>query len=227
MSEVARNVRQVSRFLDELLTEVSSDTIEKGLLLSSLSFHNGNAHPYGKLFIQTSTLESHLPESLLGNNVDNTTLGTAPTLQEKYPEKIVTLVSKDINLRIKAHVVGVHTEDYYNDKVLDDDLLHTSTNKLPNDFWETYAENIDSWQDGKNTYYKINGSPAQEDCYPYQCLYSETSDDFEAMVSKIETRQITLALITNYYNGYGSVWGNSRTQSRAKFCSQYDDGSRR
>ena len=208
MSEVARNVRQVSRFLDELLTEVNSDTIEKGLLLSSLSFHNGDAHPHGKLFLQTSTLESHLPESLPGNNVDNTILGTALALQEKYPEKIVTLVSKDINLRIKAHVVGVHTEDYYNDKVLDDvDLLHTGMNKLPDDFWESHAKNLDSWQEGKNTYYKINGTPVQEDCYPYQCLYSETGDDFEAMVSKIEPDQTTLALTTNYYNGHGSVWG--------------------
>ena len=52
MSEVARNVRQVSRFLDELLTEANSDTIEKGLLLSSLSFHNGDPDPHGKRFIR-------------------------------------------------------------------------------------------------------------------------------------------------------------------------------
>ena len=120
MSEVARNVRQVSRFLDELVTETNSNAIENGLPLSSLSFHNGHANPHGNLFLQTSTLESRLPENLPGNNADNTILGTALALQEKYPDKIVTLVSKDINLRIKAHVVGVHTEDYYNDKVLDD-----------------------------------------------------------------------------------------------------------
>lgn len=210
MSEVARNVRQVSRFLDELVTEANSESIEKGLPLSSLSFHNGdeNPHGHGRLFLQTSTLESRLPESLPGNNVDNTILGTALALQEKYPDKIITLVSKDINLRIKAHVVGVHTEDYYNDKVLDDvDLLYTGLNKLPDDFWETNAENLDSWQEEKNTYYKINGKPMEEDCYPYQCLYSETGDGFEAMVSKVETDQTTLSLATNYRQDHNSVWG--------------------
>ena len=165
MSEGARNVRQVSRFLDELITEADSDAIEKGLPLSSLSFNNGNTNPHGKLFLQTSTLESRLPANLPGNNADNTILGTALALQEKYSDKIVTLVSKDINLRIKAHVVGVHTEDYYNDKVLDDvDLLYTGLNKLPGDFWESHAQNLDSWQDGKNTYYKINGTTHEEDC---------------------------------------------------------------
>jgi len=75
MSEVARNVRQTSRFLDELMTEADTDTIEKGLPLSSLSSHNGYANPHGKLFLQTSTLDSRLPENLPGNNADNTILG--------------------------------------------------------------------------------------------------------------------------------------------------------
>jgi len=208
MSEVARNVRQVSRFLDELITEADSDAIEKGLPLSSLSFNNGNTNPHGKLFLQTSTLESRLPANLPGNNADNTILGTALALQEKYSDKIVTLVSKDINLRIKAHVVGVHTEDYYNDKVLDDvDLLYTGLNKLPGNFWESHAQNLDSWQDGKNTYYKINGTPLEEDCYPYQCLYSETGDDFEAIVTDVEDDKTTLSLTTNYRDGHNSVWG--------------------
>ncbi len=208
ISEVARNVRQTSRFLDELMTGADTDTIEKGLPLSSLSFHNGHANPHGKLFLQTSTLESRLPENLPGNNADNTILGTALALQEKYPDTMITLVSKDINLRIKAHIVGVHTEDYYNDKVLDDvDLLYTGLNKLPDNFWDSHAGELDSWQDGKKTYYKINGKPVEEDCYPYQCLYSETGDNFEAMVATVEDDQTTLTLATNYHGGHSSVWG--------------------
>lgn len=216
MSELARNVRQVSRFLDELITEANTDAIEKGLPLSTLSFSNGHANPHGKLFLQTSTLDSHLPENLPGNNADNTILGTAFALQEKYPETIVTLVSKDINLRIKAHVVGVRTEDYYNDKVLDDvDLLYTGIDKLPYDFWEAHGENLDSWQDGKNTYYKISGKPLEDNCYPYQCLYTDTEDNFEATVTHIEDEQTTLSLVSNYRTGHGSVWGiNARNREQ-------------
>lgn len=109
MSELARNVRQVSRFLDELTTGTNTDAIEQGLPLSSLSYHNGQANPHGKLFLQTSTLESRLPDNLPGTNPDNTILGTALALQEKYPEKIITLVSKDINL-VSRRTLSVSTQ---------------------------------------------------------------------------------------------------------------------
>jgi PhoH-like ATPase len=92
--------------------------------------------------------------------------------------------------------------------VLDDvDLLYTGLNELPDDFWESHSQNLDSWQDGKNTYYKINGTPLEEDCYPYQCLYSETGDDFEAIVTEVEDDKTTLSLTTNYRDGHSSVWG--------------------
>ena len=80
MSEVSRNVRQVSRFLDELITEADSDAIEKGLPLSSLSSNNGNTEPHGKLFLQTNTLEARLPANLPGKNPQRRHLHPDPYL---------------------------------------------------------------------------------------------------------------------------------------------------
>ena len=49
LSEVSRNVRQVSRFLDDLIDDADTESIEKGLELSSLKITNGIAEPHGRL----------------------------------------------------------------------------------------------------------------------------------------------------------------------------------
>ena len=206
LSELSRNVRQVSRFLDEIIGDADTDEISQGLKLSNVTHTNGGIKPNGCLFLETQLMANQLPDTLPGKNADNSILATALSLQEKFSGKIVTLVSKDINLRIKARVLGIHTEDYYNDKVLDDaDLLYTGVLKLPDDFWQKNADNLSSWQKNKNTYYKLAAKP-NEDCYPYQCLYTDDENKFEAIVESIHD-DITLRLATNYRAGHHSVWG--------------------
>ena len=89
------------------------------------------------MFFQNEELSHKLPDSLPGNKADNSILATALALQKKFPKLQVTLVSKDINLRIKAAVLKVHAEDYYNDKKLEDpDLMYTGLLKIDAEFWE-------------------------------------------------------------------------------------------
>lgn len=207
VSEVARNVRQVSRFIDEIINATGTDDINNGLQLTSILQHNGHSEPCGRLFLQTQILADSLPESLPGKNADNSILGTTLSLQKKYPKKVVTLVSKDINLRIKAHVIGIHTEDYTSDKVLDDaDLLYTGINKLPDDFWDAKSEALTSWQEDMRTLYEIKGQPLDE-CYPYQSLYAEEAAGFEALVKKINKEKTILIHATDYRKEKQAIWG--------------------
>ncbi|MBV2091818.1 MAG: PhoH family protein, partial [Candidatus Thiodiazotropha sp. (ex Ctena orbiculata)] len=111
MSEVARNVRQTSRFLDELMGHVSKETISQGIPLNTLQFNGSTDSVTGHLMFQTKPVSQDLPLSLPGNTPDNNILATALSLQSDYPEKRVVLVSKDINLRIKATVLGIRAED--------------------------------------------------------------------------------------------------------------------
>ncbi len=211
LSELARNVRQVSRFLDEIIGDADTDAISNGLPLNNVLHTNGNGNgkgnPVGKIFLQTQLMANQLPDTLPGKNADNSILGTAMFLQEQHPDKVVTLVSKDINLRIKARVIGIHTEDYYNDKVLDDaDLLYTGLTRLEDDFWQHQANNLSSWQKSKHTYYKVDTLPL-ENCFPYQCLFCEGEEPFEAIVESIEPEQSTLRIATDYRSGHNNVWG--------------------
>ena len=144
VSEAARNVRQVSRFLDELMAQATKEQIDQGLELpSGRSGNHGKRPPTGRLFFQTRRLDTGLPDTLPGHGADNSILGYALALQREIPESRVTLVSKDINLRIKAAILGVHAEDYYSDRTIEDaDLLFRGVSELPADFWETYPAKL-------------------------------------------------------------------------------------
>lgn len=215
VSEVARNVRQVSRFIDEIINDAKADDINNGLELNSARTLNGNVAPCGRLYLQTQILPDSLPESLPGKNADNTILGTTLSLQKKYPDKVVTLISKDINLRIKAHILGIKTEDYTSDQVLDDaDLLYTGINELPANFWDTKSEALTSWQEDMRTLYEIKGQPLEE-CYPHQSLYTDEGSGFEALIKKTDKDKTTLVHAIDYRKDSHAVWGvNARNREQ-------------
>jgi len=159
LSESARNVRQVSRFLDELMRDATKKDIDRGLSLpTAVPINHGKRPPAGRLYFQTRLLESVLPDSLPGQGADNAILANTLALQQNFPAARVTLVSKDINLRIKAAIVGVHAEDYSSDKTIEDaDLLVSGVQQLPANFWEKHGKGMESWQQQSRTFYRVRG----------------------------------------------------------------------
>ncbi|MGZ9032437.1 MAG: PIN domain-containing protein, partial [Burkholderiaceae bacterium] len=144
MSEVARSARQVSRTLDSLVATCKTP-IEEGIPLSAL----GNKDAAGRLFFQTQALEASLPASLPAGKADNQILGVVRGLKDRHTDRDVVLVSKDINMRVKARALGLPAEDYYNDKVLEDtDILYTGILQLPASFWDKNGKGMESWQHG-------------------------------------------------------------------------------
>ena len=201
-SEVARNARQASRFLDEMMQGASKEQIDQGLRFPA--WHTLEKGPAGRLFFQTHMVPSNLPDSLPGDKPDNNILSIAIALQQEHPNKRVTLVSKDINLRIKAAVLGVHAEDYYNDKVLEDvDLLYPGLLELPDDFWERYRKEMESWHEEGRTFYSVSG-PDVNSWFPNQFL-SLARDRFLAIVRSVEGQRATIETVRDYSRH--AVWG--------------------
>jgi len=221
MSEVARNVRQVSRFLDDLMSGATKSEIDRGLPLPALS--NGPsgdvAYESGRLFFQTRHLRQTLPDSLPGNTPDNNILATALALQEEFPEhESVTLVSKDINLRIKAAVVGIRAEDYHNDQVLDDvNLLYRGHDALAPDFWDRHSKDVDSWKEAGRTFYRVKG-PDVANWYVGQCHYMEDDSGFEAMVRRRDGDDAIIEVVTDFRNPKNAVWGISARNREQNFA---------
>ncbi len=205
-SEVSRNARQSSRFLDMLLADHTPQEIENGIPLSQGDMHLENISPSGRLFFQTRSISAELPGHLPGNRPDNNILGTALALRTQYPETLVTLVSKDINLRIKAAVIGLHAEDYHNDQVLEDsDLLFCGSHALGEDFWDRHSKDMHSWQESGRTFYRLQG-PEVKQWLPNEFIYSPVVDGFEAIVRKIDDEQSIIETVRDYTH-HKNAWG--------------------
>ena len=113
----------------------------------------------GRLYFQTRRLAAGLPDTLPGQARRQCPARLHAGAADGAARRArVTLVSKDINLRIKAAILGVHAEDYFNDRTIEDaDLLFTGVAALPADFWETHGNNVESWQDQARTFYRVRG----------------------------------------------------------------------
>ena len=219
LSEASRNVRQVSRFLDDMMRDVSNEQIGQGLKLpSGYSGNHGKRPSSGRLFFQTRQLTSALPESLPGQGGDNAILAQTLALQNEHKEARVILVSKDINLRIKAAVLGVHAEDYYSDKTLEDsDVLYTGMTALPNDFWEQHGSGLRSWKEGDRTFYEITG-PAVRAWHPNQGVFEDTPEGIEGIARKIRGDTATIELTRDYRNERHNVWGVTARNREQNFA---------
>lgn len=211
MSELARNARQTSRVLEDILQSHRGQPLTAGLPITAGSSPRENgaeSHPTGRLFFQSERFDEGLPVDLPGHHPDNAILSVALVLSRRYPDRRVTLVTKDINLRIKATVLGVHSEDYGSDRAVEDStLLVRGLEPLPPDFWSRHAEDLRSWTDEGRTYYEVEGDDVQA-WIPNLGLYDsqEGHGGFEAFVRRIDGRRALLEVITDYRQRRG-VWG--------------------
>jgi len=220
VSEPARNVRQVSRFLDEIMKGADKADIDGGLEIPSALQGNGDSKrpPSGRIFFQTRNLKSDLPAELPGTAADNAILAQTLALQAEMPRVRVTLVSKDINLRIKAAIVGIHAEDYYSDRTIDDaDLLDPGTRPVPADFWQRNGEDMRSWKQDGRTWYEVHG-PDVADWRPNQFVYEDDDQGIEAMVREIEGDRAKLELVNDYRSSKHAVWGIAARNREQNFA---------
>ena len=214
-TEVARNARQASRTLDALAGAQGAD-ISKGLKLSG----TGHTESGGCLFFQTQTLQNHLPVSLPQGKADNQILGVVQALREQHAPREVVLVSKDINMRVKARALGLATDDYRNDKTLDDlELLYSGSLALPPDFWAKHGKTVESWQSGQHTYYRISG-PIVPSLLINQFVYFESPGEpsLYARVTEIRGKTAVLKTLKDYGHLKNSVWGVTTRNREQNFA---------
>ena len=215
MTEVARNARQTSRTLDALAGAPGAD-IASGFELSS----TGQREAKGKLLFQTLPLDYSLPASLPQGKADNQILGVVAALRTKFAPREVVLVSKDINMRVKARALGLATDDYQNDKTLEDgDLLYSGALVLAHDFWATHGQKIESWQQGQHTFYKING-PSVPQMLINQFVYFEAPGEpsLYARVTEIRGGTAVLKTLRDFNHVKNAVWGVTTRNREQNFA---------
>jgi len=213
-SESSRNARQVSRFLNELIETQGTDNIATGLrLIRPGGLQLRGADSRGVLHFQTSAAKED--SASFGTIApDNRILGAILALRREHQGQVI-FVSKDINLRIKAAIAGIASEDYENDRALDDfSLLYTGACALPAGFWKAHGDNLRSWTDKGRTFYELTLEQS-DDWHPNQFLYLPGEDAAEFRVVSLAGGKAILQVVDDYRLPKHAVWGiNARNREQ-------------
>jgi PhoH-like ATPase len=137
-----------------------------------------------------------------------------------YSPRQVVLVSKDINMRVKARALGLLAEDYQNDKTLEDgDLLYSGALALSSDFWSKQAKTVESWQGGGQTFYRVTGQVVGS-MHINQFVYFEAPGEpsLYARVTEIRGNSAVFKTLKDYSHLKNAAWGVTSRNREQNFA---------
>lgn len=198
-NDINRSARSVIRQIDQILSN-GKGSLEEGFPLEIIT----GSKKSGFLFVQTKATEQ-ADSNLDKHKNDNLILACAQQCKIDFKTSEVYLVSKDINLRIKAKITGVLTEDYKNDHTLDDaDFLATGIRHLEEkEFEKLVAAHLKSWAEGQYKLYEISQAKANPIRQNEMVIFP---DGHQFMCVKSSPTQVTLKSLVDY-QGKSNIWG--------------------
>jgi len=193
-SDVARNVREVSRLLDQIVCDADPARIAAGLPLPGAE--SGGS---GRLFLEFEPPAGPVETPFGHRSADNRILASALGQARGQPGREVVLVTRDINLRIKARSLGLDAEDYTTDRVVEDlSLLPVGTAEIA---WQALSEARERDR------FHIETTPGI-DWHPRLGLYHAQEPDLDCQVLCVEDARVHLERVVDYRrSGRHRVWG--------------------
>lgn len=197
---IAADCRQAIRELDRLLGRASPNAVESGVAIS----RGEGLEESGTL----SVLMTEIPDNLVmlpTHLNDNKILNDVGFLKHKYPERRVVLVTKDINVRLKARGCGIESQDYHSDQLLNDiEQLNKGYLEFEGSFWSR-VENVESRQLNGETLHQVAKSVFSQEVFPNQFITDETG--FLARIIGIERDTVTLLHLNLPQMMDAETWG--------------------
>ena len=183
--EVAADCRQAIRELDKLLGRANCDDVESGVLIR----RGENNERVGKL----SVLMAAMPDNLImlpTHLNDNKILNDVGYLKQENPGHRVVLVTKDINVRLKARGCGIESQDYHSGQLLSDiELLNKGYIEFEDSFWDR-VDKVETVQQDARTLHRISRTLFDHEVYPNQFVCD--SSGFLARIIAVDAEQLTL-----------------------------------
>jgi len=182
--DVSRDARVAIRALEDALHDASPEAITAGVPLTRMI---GEHKAQGTLSIFPDFQLRQNEAELSLNENDHRIIQAALELQKQHNATRVVLVTKDINMRLKAKGAGVkYVEDYRTDQLIDDiALLSKGFFHFEGDFWASVGE-VTSEQDGRDTYHFLSREYIPT-VYPNQYLIDDTPHFSARVVSYTDT----------------------------------------
>ncbi|PHQ89617.1 PIN domain-containing protein [Pseudoalteromonas sp. S4741] len=200
--DVSRDARVAIRGLDGVLSQATPEQMLQGVALP----RNKKGGSTGSLIIVNDHLFADSISGLPGNENDHRIINCAVHLQNQHSDKKVILVTKDINMRLKAKGAGLkYVEDYRTDQLIDDiDLLTSGYKKIEGDFWQHVGQ-CNTEQHGRETVHHIP-KDLIPDVFCNEYLLDD-GDQFAARVKSYDGEHITIKDIGAERLMHQSAWG--------------------
>ncbi|QBG36948.1 PhoH family protein [Litorilituus sediminis] len=175
--DVSRDARVAIRALEDTLSNATPEQVLAGVKLPE----NDDLHPSGCLSIINDYALEQTAQILSFNENDNRIINAALYIQKKNPNKKIVLVTKDINMRLKAKGAGLaHVEDYRTDQLIDDvKFLTKGYHRFEGDFWQQVTA-CESETEGRNTTHLID-----RDTLPLTYINEYLIDEGEHFAAKV------------------------------------------
>ena len=213
-TDISRSARQATRNLGALLDRVDQDAVANGIPVGDSADPDA---PRGRLFFFMPPSEHALP-GLDDTSADNRIIAEVREAQRTRTENAVVLVSKDVNLRVKATALGIRVEDYRNDQVLDDiDAMISGIHVGGPALWDEFDGDVTSWKDEGRTYYRVSG-PAVTGWHPGLLICENEDSGFEAIVRDNDGTSALLEVCRNHRGDRGGIWGVTGRNTRQNFA---------
>jgi len=185
--DVARDARVSIRAMENLLHDATPEQLMSGVSMAGLGA--GESGPTGSLSIFVDHGLNDEKNVFTSNENDNRIINTALHLQTEQAPRVVVLVTKDINMRLKAKGAGLaHVEDYRTDQMVSDiKYLSKGYHRFPGDFWNE-VKAVDSRSEGRDTIHTLERKLLPE-AYVNEFLLDET-EHFAGLVESVDTDRI-------------------------------------
>ncbi|MBT8150907.1 MAG: PhoH family protein [Gammaproteobacteria bacterium] len=205
--DVSREARIAINAIDDILENASPKAIQQGVEIP------GTAAKRGTLAIFPDQLIDHSNSALLLNNPvhhynDDRIINVALHLQAEDDKRVVCLVTKDINMRLKAKGSGLeHVEDYKKDKVVDDiEFMAKGYEQYQGDFW-AQVEKVETLHgDDGSVRYRLDRAYLP-DAYPQMLVFDE--QQFAGQVLEVGEKHIEILHLDKDRLLEQTLWGIS------------------
>lgn len=180
--DVARDARVSIRSMEDLFHDAKPEQLIDGVSMAGLGA--GDAAPTGELSIFADLNMAQSQQVFTSNENDNRIINVALLLQEEFAPQQVVLVTKDLNMRLKAKGAGLgHVEDYRTDQLVSDiKYLSKGYHQFEGNFWDN-VKSVDSRTEGRDTIHTIPKSMLPE-AYVNEFLLDDTGH-FAGLVESI------------------------------------------
>lgn len=182
-SGVSAECRQAIRNIDSILGEAGPEEISEGIAIASAT----EKHGYLSILMDKPVSQSTvLPNDLNDNKIINSLI----FLQQQKPKMQIILVTKDINMRLKARGCGIAGEDYHNDQLVSNvESLTKGFHEFENSFWDSVSK-VNTEHEPGRTIHTIPRSDIDRDIYVNQYIIDKQG--FSGRIIDISEKQVVI-----------------------------------